>query len=45
MTAGWMARALGGIFRNYGVRAFWDRKSQKCRFPEELLELKLGKAA
>lgn len=45
MTAGWMARALAAIFRNYSVRPFWDRKRQKCCFPEELLESKLGKAA
>lgn len=45
MTAGWMLKGLAGIFRNYQVRAFWDRKSQKCSFPEELLALKLGKAA
>ena len=45
MTAGWMAKALSGIFRNYRVRAFWDRKQQKCCLPEELLESKLDKAA
>ncbi len=44
MTAGWMLKGLAGIFRNYRVRIFWDRKCQKCIFPEEFLEPKLGKA-
>jgi len=45
MTAGWVARALGSVFRNVKVRSFWDRKCQKIRYPEEFLEPPFQKTA
>lgn len=44
-TAGWVAKAAAKIFRNYRVRRFWDRKQQKCFFPEQILSPKTGSKA